>query len=209
MKVGFWVVVTMLAVAAGLCFLVSRLAGSACLAASIVVAGGGILLSRRAARDTADDPESRQDERESAQGVYMMLRRLSKDYRVFDRVPTVEGTIDHVVVSRQGVAFAISLKTHPGRIRFEGDTLLIDGQPPEKDFLGQCLRNAYWVKEKIREQTGREIVAHPILVFARAFVDTHEPVRGVQVISARNLMRRIEEELPRRDMSSVLEKVRL
>ena len=138
-----------------------------------------------------------------------ILSELSGDCRVFNDVSTGSGDIDHVLIKKDGSVFVIETKSHRGKVSFDGTNILINGNPPEKNFIGQVLRNAYWVKDRIKEQTGKEVWVNSILVFTNAFVDRHAPVKGVQVLNKKFLIKYLEGIRAGRYAQEIYEKVML
>ncbi|MGI9050039.1 MAG: nuclease-related domain-containing protein [Rubrobacteraceae bacterium] len=106
------------------------------------------------------------------------------------------GNVDHVVLGPPGF-FAIETKSHKGRVEGKGGKLLINGYPPEKDFVKQTWSGAF----RIREILGAEVV--PLLCFTRAFVTGRLRVRGVRVFPLRWLAGEILEREPSRSPEEV------
>lgn len=83
--------------------------------------------------------------------------------------------IDHVIVSQKGV-FTIETKTWSKRsgeevVRFDGRNLIVNGRVPERDPIVQSMAEANWLKQIIRESTGRDLKVHPVIVFPGWWVD--------------------------------------
>ena len=88
------------------------------------------------------------------------------------------GNVDHVALGPQGF-FAIETKSHAGRVEGSGVKLLLNGHPPEKDFVKQTWSGAF----RLREALDAEVV--PLLCFTRAFVAGRLYLRGVRVLPLR------------------------
>jgi len=138
-----------------------------------------------------------------------ILSNLSNDYLVLNDVETKQGDIDHVVISKQGAVFVIETKAHGGKVTFEGGKIFINGKNPEKNFIGQTLRNAYLIRDDIKELTGKIVWVNAILCFTNAFVDHHKAIRGVQVLNKKFLLRYIERNKPRYPVPEIWEKMKL
>ena len=108
-------------------------------------------------------------------------------FYVLHDLPSPYGNIDHLVINRSGAVFLLETKAHRGRVSVRKGRLLVNGRPPEKDFIAQALKNALWIRKRLGQLTGVEPWVTPIVVFANAFVDTSPPVKGVHVISIRKL----------------------
>ena len=83
-----------------------------------------------------------------------ILEGLGDDYYPFHDVPCPYGNIDHIVIGRYCGIVLIETKAHGGRVGVENGVLLVNGHLPEKDFVAQCLRNTFWLKETVGRATG-------------------------------------------------------
>jgi hypothetical protein len=90
------------------------------------------------------------------------------------------GNVDHVALGPHGF-FAIETKSHRSRVSARGKALLLNGKPPEKDFVAQAWRGSYRLKEIL----GREV--SPVLCFTRASARAGLRVKGVRVVEAGSL----------------------
>lgn len=90
------------------------------------------------------------------------------------------GNVDHVALGPHGF-FAIETKCHRGRASARGNTLLVNGRPPEKDFVSQAWRGSY----RLKEMLGREV--SPVLCFTRASAREGLRVKGVRVLEVGSL----------------------
>jgi LmbE family N-acetylglucosaminyl deacetylase len=125
---------------------------------------------------------------EGEERVEEILARLPDDHVVIHDLLGDYGNIDHVVVAPHGV-FAIETKSHWGRLSCEGSTLLVNGRPLPKDVVAQTVRNALWLRDRTKEQTGLEVFVHAVLVFTRARASMPLPkLKGVQIVEARRLL---------------------
>lgn len=117
-----------------------------------------------------------------------LLATLPEDeFYVFHDVESPYGNIDHLVIAKQSGIFLLETKAHGGRVTVEGDKLLVNGKTPEKDFIMQALRNAYWVREKMGEKLGQKPWITPIVVFTNAFVPRLDPIKGVHIVNKKYL----------------------
>jgi hypothetical protein len=123
-----------------------------------------------------------------------LLAQLGPDYLVWNDVKSPYGNIDHIVYNKRGCIFLIETKSHYGNVRAVGGKLLLDGAPFEKDILQQTMNNAYWVREKVQSSLGLTTWVTPVIVFTRAFVEVSEPVKGVNILYRKVLLRFIENE---------------
>jgi len=129
-------------------------------------------LLKKRARDA--DRGARGEDRVGA-----VLDALPDTYYVFHDLSRLCGDIDHIVVGPTGV-FTLETKAHGGQITAAGEAILVNGKSPEKDFIAQCWRNAFWVRDLLKNTAGIEAQVTPILVFAHATVRVGQ-VKGIRV----------------------------
>lgn len=127
------------------------------------------------------------------ESISEILDGLSKEYAVFNDFPCPMGNIDHIVVGPTGL-FVIETKSHSGEITLspEGE-LLRDGKPLEKDFLKQVLGQCFWLKEKLAGRGIKVPYINAVVAFTRAFVKVYQPVKGVQIVNRKWLLKCITE----------------
>lgn len=115
------------------------------------------------------------------------LDTLPREYRVFHDVPVDEGkgafNLDHVVVGPTGL-FAIETKTRrKGRARegFADHKVFYDGRqliwPWAEDTYGlqQATNEAEWLTKWLRQMTGLDLAARPVLALPGWWVETRTP----------------------------------
>ncbi len=115
------------------------------------------------------------------------LDTLPREYRVFHDVPVDEGkgafNLDHVVVGPTGL-FAIETKTRrKGRARegFADHKVFYDGRqliwPWAEDTYGlqQATNEAEWLTKWLRQMTGLDLTARPVLALPGWWVETRTP----------------------------------
>lgn len=117
--------------------------------------------------------------------VGALLASLPDEYAVFHDLSRLAGDIDHIVVGPTGL-FVIETKAHGGKVTIRDNRLLVNGKPPEKDFIAQVWRNAYWVRDLLKNTADLVVEVTPILVFPNAFV-TGRGMKGVRVINKKYL----------------------
>src|SRR5260221_14180311 len=75
-----------------------------------------------------------------------ILEELGDGFRVFHDLPSPYGNIDHLVLSKEKGLFLIETKAHGGRVTVVDGELRVNQCPPEKDFIGQVMRNTTWLR---------------------------------------------------------------
>jgi hypothetical protein len=119
--------------------------------------------------------------------VERILDSLGSTFYVLHDIECPYGNIDHIVLSQSNGVFLIETKAHGGKAEVLNDRLLVNGKPPEKDFLVQATRNIYWLKEKLSLAYGLNVWITPVIVFTNAFVPPIKPVKGVVITNNKYL----------------------
>jgi hypothetical protein len=94
--------------------------------------------------------------------------------------------VDHVAVTPQGV-LVIETKTiskpvdRDARVMFDGESVTVDGQVPDRDPVVQARAAASWVKRQLKEALGREHAVRPVVVYPGWFVDKVKGARPSDV----------------------------
>lgn len=114
------------------------------------------------------------------------LQDLPDGYHAFHDIAFDGFNIDHVVVGSGGI-FLVETKSHSGNVDAKGNTLLLNGAQPPKDFLNQTWSQAYQLRDFLKKQTSKEWIVKPILCFTRAFVGVRTPVKGIAVVNKKYL----------------------
>jgi hypothetical protein len=117
------------------------------------------------------------------QAVAEALQELPDDYYVFHDLEFPGFNIDHVVLGPNGI-FLVETKSQKGNITQEHDVLLRNGRKFFKDFLKQCWRQTYSLRDHLNAERLRGHTIKPILCFSRGFVEIRGPVKGVTVLNA-------------------------
>ena len=82
--------------------------------------------------------------------------------------------VDHVVLSEKGL-FVIETKTFSkargARVHSDGTQLTVDGLGDQTSIIDQALGNSRWVREMLRESTGRTYPTKPVVVFPGWYVE--------------------------------------
>lgn len=151
--------------------------------------------------------------------VQHLLTTLPDSYCIFANVvlPGKKSNIDFVVIGPSGV-FSIEVKSHKGRISFDGIQLLRNGWEFEHNFLWQAKGEARDLHTYL-SNSGVEIpFVNPVLVFSSNFVSIHfgkKLTDGVMVLGSKWLLEGIQNDLKNQSLSgeqvakiqSVLEKI--
>jgi len=115
-----------------------------------------------------------------------LLEALPNNYFVINDFVTKKGTTDYIVVGPKGI-LTIETKNHKGVVTNNGEKLLRDGHPFEKDFIEQAWAQSYLVRDLLAEKGVCALRTQPVIVFTDADVQVKGRVRGVQIIGIKDL----------------------
>jgi hypothetical protein len=97
-------------------------------------------------------------------------------YRVLHDIVGDNFNIDHLLIGPKGV-FTVETKTmsKPARgkseIGYDGTQILVNGFKPDRDPVVQAKAQAHWIKELVKELTGKSITVRPAVVYPGWFVN--------------------------------------
>lgn len=97
-------------------------------------------------------------------------------YRVLHDIVGDNFNIDHLLIGPKGV-FTIETKTmsKPARgkpeISYDGTQILVNGFKPDRDPVVQAKAQAHWIKELVKELTGKSITVRPAVVYPGWFIN--------------------------------------
>lgn len=122
---------------------------------------------------------------EKAVGQYLeSLRETSA--KVFHDIPAKGFNIDHLVIAKSGI-YVIETKTYSKsdvgshRIVFNGSSLILgNGYKTDKPII-QVKAAASWVRELVKETTGKNFPAKPVVVFPGWFIEPTSEAKSSDV----------------------------
>ncbi len=97
-------------------------------------------------------------------------------YRVLHDIVGDNFNIDHLLIGPKGV-FTIETKTmsKPARgkseIEYDGTQILVNGFMPDRDPVVQAKAQAHWIKDLVKELTGKSIMVRPAVVYPGWFIN--------------------------------------
>ncbi|HUX81919.1 MAG TPA: nuclease-related domain-containing protein, partial [Halothiobacillus sp.] len=97
-------------------------------------------------------------------------------YRVLHDIVGDNFNIDHLLIGPKGI-FTIETKTmsKPARgkpeIDYDGTQILVNGFKPDRDPVVQAKAQAHWIKELVKELTGKSITVRPAVVYPGWFIN--------------------------------------
>lgn len=115
--------------------------------------------------------------RDGERAIGQFLESLrTRGAKVFHDFPGKGFNVDHVVVHVSGV-YAVETKTYSkpergdARIVYNGEGVVVMGKTPDRNPVTQARANAKWLRELIRESTGKTVPVRPVVVFPGWFVE--------------------------------------
>ena len=99
--------------------------------------------------------------------VALQLSGLPEGYYGFHDVSFDGFNIDHVALGPGGI-FVLETKSHGGTIDARDNTLLLNGKPPDKNFLNQVWSQTKSMQEYLWKMTSKELKIKPVLCFTNA-----------------------------------------
>jgi hypothetical protein len=85
--------------------------------------------------------------------------------------------LDHIVLSQKGI-FVIETKTYSkprgkeAKVHYDGTHLNIDSVGNKDDILVQAKAESTWLKDTLKESTGKEFNIKPVVVFPGWYVES-------------------------------------
>ncbi len=120
------------------------------------------------------------------ESVVGLLETLPDTYFAVTDFVTKKGTIDCILVGPKGI-LAFETKSHKGVVTKNGEKLLRDGDPFEKDFIEQAWAKSYCVRDLLAGKGVCSLTPQPVIVFTDADVQVKERVRRVHIIGMKDL----------------------
>lgn len=142
--------------------------------------------------------------------VRLVLKGLDNRFRILGSVVIGrKGDMDFVVVGPTGV-WVIEVKSHKGRIRVEGKTLVRDGKQFDKNFVRQVMGASYALKDALRHRIAKQVHIQSVVVFsspqARVGVEWNK-LDDVYVVGIDQLTRLIERKEVQRLTTDEVERI--
>lgn len=128
-----------------------------------------------------------------------MLRE--KGYKIFHDIVGENFNIDHVIISTKGI-FVIETKTYSkpndkeAKIHFNGREINVEGLKLSNNPIDQVTASSNWLRNLLKESTGKEFQIRPVIVFPGWFIETTDEGKksSCWVLNPRALPQYIENE---------------
>lgn len=119
--------------------------------------------------------------RDGERNVGECLDNLREDgHRVFHDLIGDNFNLDHVIVSTKGI-FVIETKTYSkpvkgdAKIQYDGEQIIIAEKKATRDPITQVTAASKWLKNILKESTGKDYPVKSVVAFPGWFVETKEP----------------------------------
>ena len=124
---------------------------------------------------------------EGEKSVGQYLERLrEKQAQVFHDIPGERFNLDHVVIHASGI-YVVETKawSKPERgsptIRFDGERVVVGNRTPKRDPVAQVRAAAGWLRELLKESTGKTLPVRPVVVFPGWYIEPTAEARRSDV----------------------------
>jgi hypothetical protein len=96
-------------------------------------------------------------------------------YRVIPDLVNEKGNIDHIIVGPAGV-FVVETKTYSKaggdeRVSYDGETIRVNRNVPERNPIKQVLGEKYWLEGFIRDEIGISLEVQPVIIYPKWYID--------------------------------------
>jgi hypothetical protein len=125
------------------------------------------------------------------EGVGGLLGALPNKYFVIDGFVTRKGTVDYILVGPKGI-LTIGTKSDKGVVTSDGEKLLSNGHPFERDLIKQAWAQSYLVRDLLAANGVCTLRPQPVIVFTEADVQVKGRVGRVQVVGIKDLQAFLE-----------------
>jgi hypothetical protein len=128
---------------------------------------------------------------EAEEAVGAILDILPEGNFVIHDFDSGKGNIDHILIGPKGI-FTLETKSHAGKVSSDGEKLLRNGRPFEKDFLKQAWAQCYLVREILAKWGITTPLPEPVILFTKASIEVRGKTKGIEIIGINYLPKFIE-----------------
>lgn len=98
---------------------------------------------------------------------------------------SIKGRIDHILICPKGI-FTLETDGHAGEVTFDGQKLLRNGRPFERDFLKQAWSRCSLVRDLLAGWGIATPLPEPVILFRNATVNVRGKAGGVEIAGIGN-----------------------
>ena len=124
--------------------------------------------------------------------VGSLLESLDTDHVIAHDVQTGYGTINHLIICKNGNVILIDVKTDMGRVSVQHGRLSINGRKQGQEFYWQTLRNSEYIRDEFSRLVGIKVHVTPVIVFTHAYVPYLPAFSQVFLMNQKYILRFIE-----------------
>ena len=118
---------------------------------------------------------------EAEEAVGAILDNLPEGNFIIHDFNSGKGNIDHILIGPKGI-FTLETKSHAGKVSFDGEKLLRNGRPFEKDFLKQAWARCYLVREILAKWGITSPLPEPVILFTKASIEVRGKTKGIEIV---------------------------
>jgi len=131
--------------------------------------------------------------RDGEREVGMNLELLREQgLKVYHDILGNDFNLDHILVGEQGI-FVIETKTYSKpnegicKIVYDGEKLSYNGTYRSNKPIIQAKASAQWLKNYLKESTGKDFNVHPVVVFPGWFTESKVPLKDLWILNPKGL----------------------
>jgi hypothetical protein len=131
--------------------------------------------------------------RDGEREVGMNLELLREQgLKIFHDIQGKNFNLDHVLVGAQGI-FVIETKTYSKPLKgeckvvYDGNKLSYNGTFESDKPLIQAKAGSQWLKNQLKDSTGRDFDVHPVVVFPGWFTESKVPLKDIWILNPKGL----------------------
>lgn len=116
--------------------------------------------------------------RDGERAVAQFLERLRvQGFDVYHDIVGDNFNVDHVAIGPSGV-YTIETKTNSkpakgdAKVHYDGESLTVNGFTPDRNPIVQAKAQASWIKETLKESTGKTPPVKPVVVYPGWWIDS-------------------------------------
>lgn len=157
--------------------------------AAFIVTGWSIYKIIKLKKEVKSYRQGRDGEREV--GMNLELLR-EQGLKVYHDILGNDFNLDHVLVGEQGI-FVIETKTYSKpiggtcKIIYDGEKLYYNSTYHSSKPIIQAKAGAQWLKNYLKDSTGKDFNVHPIVVFPGWFTESKIPLKDIWILNPKGL----------------------
>lgn len=113
-------------------------------------------------------------------------------FKVLHDIPNEKGNIDHILIGPKGI-YTVETKTiskptsGATEIQYDGSAVSINGLPPDNKPIKQSEAEVHWVKNTLKERTGKDFSVQGVIIYLGWYVKGEEHCIDTWVLNEKRL----------------------